>query len=87
MPLPKTINAAGTSSMFSQQELARLVQDTVPAERDGVPVRNAIVATVDKDGAALVVKMQKGEHWTVEMAVRRDWSGDVSSGAKVMYSW
>lgn len=68
--------------MFSQKEIAKLVEETVPPDRT-----NAIVGTVDADGVAVVLKMQKGEHWTVEMAVKREWGGDIKSGAKVVYSW
>lgn len=75
------------TGIFSQKELSRLVEETVPAERNGVPVQNAIVGTVDADGVAMVVHMRKGDHWTVEMAIKRDWSGDIKSGAKVVYSW
>lgn len=79
---PKPLEPPVSTGMFSQEALTRLVERTVPAERT-----NAIIGTVDKDGVALVVKMQKGDRWTVEAAFRRDWGGDLSAGAKVMYSW
>lgn len=82
-----TVTTPKTVGIFSGPELSRLVEQTVPVERDGKPVKNAIVGTVDKDGVAMVVKMRKGEHWTVEMAVKREWGGDVKSGARVVYSW
>lgn len=87
LPSPPAAPPPPRGGMFSQQELSRLVEQTVPPERNGVPVTNAIVGVVDSEGVALVVQMKKGEHWTVEMAVKRDWGGDVKSGAKVMWSW
>ena len=69
--------------LFSSKDLARLVEQTVPPDRT-----NAIVGTVDSDGAAIVVKLAKpGSKWMLEMAVRREWGGDLTSGAKVVWSW
>jgi hypothetical protein len=68
--------------MFSRQEIARLVEDTVPPDRT-----NAVVGTVDRNGLAVVLKMTKGEHWTIEAAFTRDWAGDTKAGAAVIYSW
>lgn len=75
-PLP------ANAGIFSQHEIARLVAETVPADRT-----NAVVGTVDAEGMAVVVKVVKGEHWTVEAAFRRDWGGDMTAGAKVVWSW
>ena len=70
------------ATIFSQQALSKLVADTVPETRG-----NAIVGTVDKDGVSVVVVMSKDVHWTIEGVIRRDWGGDISTGAKVIYSW
>jgi hypothetical protein len=68
--------------IFSSAELARVVAETVPADRT-----HAIVGSIDKDGAAIVVKMQLKEHWEVQAAYKRDWAGDATLGAKVVWSW
>ncbi len=68
--------------MFSQTELAKLVADTVPADRE-----HAVVLDVDLTGAALTVKMRKDEHWEVDAVFRRDWGGDTNAEARVIYSW
>jgi hypothetical protein len=68
--------------MFSAQVLDKLVKDTVPADR-----QHALVTTVDADGLLVAVKMVKNEHWEVEAAIKRSWSGDIQAGARVVYSW
>lgn len=68
--------------MFSADELAKLVADTVPADRS-----HAVVLDVDLTGAAVTVKMTKDEHWEVDAIFRRDWSGNTNAAAKVVYSW
>lgn len=70
------------TGLFNAKELAKLVEQVVPEDRT-----NAVVGTVDVDGIAVVVKMTKGTHWTVEGAFKRDWGGDVTTGAKCIYSW
>lgn len=68
--------------MFSQAELAKLVADTVPADRN-----HAVVLDVDLTGAAVTVKMTKDEHWEVDAIFRREWSGATDAQARVIYSW
>jgi hypothetical protein len=68
--------------MFTEAELAKLVADTVPADRT-----HAVVLDVDRTGAAITVKMTKDEHWEVDAIFRRDWSGSTNAEAKVVYSW
>jgi hypothetical protein len=68
--------------IFSREELARVVADTVPADR-----QHAVVLSLDEDGTAVAVKMTLRERWEVEGAFRRDWSGDLNVGARVIYSW
>ncbi len=67
---------------FSQKALSKLVAETVPPDRG-----NAVVGTVDENGIAVVVHMTKGEHWAVEGTFARDWGGNMSTGAKVIFSW
>jgi hypothetical protein len=68
--------------MFNEAQLAKLVADTVPADRT-----NAVVLDADLTGAAITVKMTKDEHWEVDAIFRRDWHGGTNAQARVVYSW
>jgi hypothetical protein len=68
--------------MFSPQELAKIVQQTVPADRT-----KAIVLDVDANGLAVVVQLVKDKNWEIQAVYTRDWAGDQNAGARVIYSW
>ena len=68
--------------MFSQKELAKVLNDTLPDDRT-----NAVVGVVDTDGLAVVIRMHKDEHWEIDGVFKRDWTGEIGAQAKVIYSW
>lgn len=75
-------------SLFSQEQLQKLVTETLPA--DAKPGEKVIVATVDATGAKAIVSFNKqagGANWAVQWATAYQWHGDVQTGAKVIVRW
>lgn len=74
--------------MFSQDELAKVISDTLPKlPKDRT---TAIVATVDTSGLGIVGKFDKNTksgNWELDFAVKRDWNGGVNLGTKVIWSF
>lgn len=76
------------TTLFGPSQLKAIVQqgicDAVPAWKT-----NAIVGTVDKTGAQVLVSCKLGdqERWIITGAVHHDWSGDTQAGAAVVYAW
>lgn len=74
-------------NLFSDQELRRVVRETldnadIPGDHKG-----AFVTVVDDKGVRAVVAAKVGDHWTVQGAVDHAWSGDLTVGATVQASW
>jgi isocitrate lyase len=75
-------------SLFSQDQLAKLVAETLPA--DAKPGDKVIVATVDATGAKAIISFNKqsgGANWQLQWATAYAWKGDVQTGAKVIVRW
>ena len=75
------------TTFFSQAQLARIVQETLPPVSDDHTI--AVVGTVDNDGAQVVANFTRRTgtgDWTLQAAYRHDWAGDVRIGAHVMWS-
>lgn len=71
-------------TIFSQEQLRKLVADTLPPATDGHSV--AVVGTVDQHGAQVVAGFtSKNQQWRFNGAFRHDWNGDNTVGAQVMY--
>ena len=77
-------------SIFSPDQLAQIVQQTIPAATDATH-QNAIVGSVDQTGAQVVAhfvyKPQSGWELNANAVARYDWTGDVSVGAQVLLKW
>jgi hypothetical protein len=77
-------------SIFSQDQLKAVVDDTLKATAIPDGHKNAIVGTVDQDGAKAIAvfKLGKNDNWLFQGAFTHDWaSGDNKVGASVLYSW
>lgn len=75
-------------TIFSPQQLQQIVSQTIPQNLpDGH--KNAIVGTVDQDGAQVVAgfKLGQNDHWEVTGAFRHQWSGENEVGASIIASW
>lgn len=75
-------------TIFSPAQLSALAA-TIPPD---LPVghRNALVGGVDSTGAQVVLVFSRPlgvGTFQAQGAIRHDWSGDDSVGAKFMYSW
>lgn len=74
--------------IFSQDALARLVQESLPA--DAKPGERIILGTVDDAGAQVVAGFHfhatKAE-WEVTGAARHDWTGANTVGTRVLLRW
>jgi hypothetical protein len=74
-------------NIFSPEQLDKVIKETIPAE---LPANhtNAIVGTVDKDGAKVAAHFAfKEDRWILEGAYQHDWHGDDRAGGRVIYSW
>jgi hypothetical protein len=82
-----------TGILFSSEELARLVHETLPA--DARPHEHVVVGTVDLTGAQILASFKHeplgtdfGCRWELQAAARHDWtSGDNNVGARVLLRW
>ena len=72
-------------TLFAPDQLAAIVEKTLPHETSAGG--GVLVAAVDTDGAKIVAQFEKGEHWTFQGAVKYDWSGETTVGAKVLVRW
>lgn len=73
-------------SIFSSDELAAVIRDTIPMLPEGH--RNAVVAGVTPDGVHAVARVQfQQERWTILAAVTQAWTGETTVGASVLLSW
>lgn len=76
-------------TLFSQDQLDKLVADTIPADLPEGHT-SAIVGTVDQTGAQVVIGFKKdavGGTWQAQGAFEHTWAGDNQVGAKLIYSW
>ncbi len=76
-----------TTTILTPEQLKTLSDAAVKTVPDGHS--NAIIGTVDQDGAQIVAvaKLGPSNNWDVTAAARHDWSGDNEVGASVIYSW
>ena len=77
------------STVFSNEQLAKLVNETIPAT---LPAdhKNALVGTVDVNGVQVVVGMRRETThatWEITGAFQHTWTGDNRVGAKMVTSW
>lgn len=78
-----------TTTIFSSQQLATIVNETIPAATDPTHT-NAVVLGVDQTGAQVVAHFQKdGNGWQLDAdaVAQHQWSGDNSVGAQVVLKW
>jgi hypothetical protein len=77
-------------NFLSDAEIDKIVQQTIPQNTDASH-SNAIVATVDTDGAKVVAHFQKdvknGWQLDADAVAEHDWTGDNSVGAQVVLKW
>lgn len=78
------------ATIFSQQQLARIVEETIPAAASGFT--HVVVGTVDQNGAQVVVGFKKKEtsagiKWELQAAARHDWTGENTIGGRVLLKW
>lgn len=85
--MPDFPDIAIGSHLFAPDQLAKVLQDTVPAPKPGQ--KGQVVGSVDATGAKVALILTPGDgHWTVEGAFVHDWAdGDNTVGAKVIYAW
>lgn len=76
-----------STTIISSDQLNAIAAQTLPTVPDGHS--NAIVGTVDQNGAQVVAvfKLGASKNWDVTAVGRHDWSGDNEVGASVIYSW
>jgi hypothetical protein len=75
-------------SPLSEQRLAQIVNQTIPSNLPNGH-KNAIVGTVDQNGAQIVAGFHVGHdnNWEFDGAFQHTWTGDNVGSAKVIYSW
>lgn len=74
------------TTFFSPSQLKSIVDKTLTDIPEGHT--NAIVGTIDSQGAQIVVAFKtQDEHWVATGTVKHDWSGDNIAAANVIYSW
>lgn len=75
-------------TIFSPAQLDEVINQTIP---QNLPAghKNAIVATVDTNGAKVAALFALGDsgHWQVKAAGEYDWNGDKKAGAELIDSW
>lgn len=69
--------------MFETDALAAAVKAIVPEGK-----KEAIVGTVDKDGAQVIVGLSLGsnDEWEIQGQFEHKWSGDNEGSVKVLWS-
>lgn len=69
--------------MFEPEQLAKLVQYVVPDNH-----KTALIGTVDKSGAQVVVGMKLNDSgtWEIQGSFEHTWSGDNNGKIKVLWS-
>ncbi len=77
MPLTRTV--------FANANL----QDAIDKAAKNIPEghSSAVVAHVDLDGASLTVIGKLDDHWTIQAAAVKPWTGPLSAEAEVVASW
>lgn len=78
-----------TATMFSQQQLAKIVNDYVEPEADASH-SHVVVGTVDQHGAQVVASFSKvgvGAQWELQAVARHDWDGSNAAGGRVLLKW
>lgn len=76
-------------SIFSQDQLKAVIDQTLKDTALPEGHKNALVGTVDEGGvkAVAVFKLGKNDNWALQGAFEHDWAGDNKAGASVIYSW
>ena len=69
--------------MFEPEELSKLIQYIVPPGHT-----EAIVGTVDKEGAQIVagLKLNESGSWELQGSFEHKWSGDNNGKVKILWS-
>ena len=75
--------------LFSPGQLRNIVDETLKQADIPQGHKNAIVGTVDVDGAQVVAgfKLGANDRWQFQGAFRHDWSGANTAAASVVASW
>jgi flagellar hook assembly protein FlgD len=76
--------------MFSNDQLQKLVSETLPVVTSPEGHQNALVGTVNDEGVQVVVALKRNtEHasWEVQGGYKHTWDGDNQAGAKVLVTW
>lgn len=74
------------TTVFSPAQLKTIVDQTLPLVPAGRT--NAVVGTVDKTGAQVLVTFKsKDEKWLATGVARHEWTGENEVGASLIYSW
>ncbi len=73
--------------IFSKSQIDSIVTNTLPTVPDGHT--NAVVGTVDQNGAQVVAVFKLGtdDRWTASAVARHEWSGENAVGGSLIYSW
>ncbi len=77
MPLTRTI--------FNNSALQAAIDKATYSIPDGHT--SAIIAHADLTGASLTALVKLDDHWTIEAAAIKPWSGPLSAEAEVIASW
>lgn len=76
------------NTYFSPAQLDKIISDTLPKLPDNRT--GAVVLSVDDKGAGVVglfTKHTETNDWSLNLAVKRDWDGNISAGTKVIWSF
>jgi hypothetical protein len=76
---------ASLRTVFSDSALQAAIDHAVasiPAGQD-----SALVAHADLDGASLSVVVRVADHWTIQAAAIKPWTGPISAEAEIVASW
>ncbi len=78
------------TGIFSPEALAKIVNDTIPAEQPGDTHNFVLVGGVDQTGAQIVARFEKARgKWTLDADAvwHHNWTGDNTVGAQVLMKW
>lgn len=69
--------------MFASEDLAKIVQHVIPSDKT-----NALVGTVDKNGAQLIWgwKLGVNNEWELQGTIEHTWAGDNDGQIKIIWS-
>lgn len=80
-----------STTIFSPDQLAKIVNETIPADDPQDNHKFALVGGIDQDGTQVVARFRKthDDSWTLDANAvwRHEWSGDNKVGAQVLLKW